>query len=123
MDASNKNNQITIFENDTYSLTATINPIKTPTETIISIKLNNDTFYLGNLINDNTICEWLEVNNRAVAIIGQSNSSQKQYIKMLFYIPHKSFLCSSQADLLAKFEELFGIKSNDDIQKIKYKKN
>lgn len=113
------NDKVIITKNDNYLLTGTIKSIENPAITLINIKLGNDIISLGELISDDTKFEWPECNDQAIAIIGEYRSSEKQYIKTLFYIPNKSFIYDDQN---IKFEELFRIKSNDKKQKIKVKK-
>lgn len=119
---NNTNNQIIISKNANYLLIGTIKTIKNPAITLINIKLSNDIIYLGEVINSNTTREWIEVNDQAVAIIGESNSFKMQYIKTLFYIPNKTFIYDNQNNLKTKFEKLFNIENNVKSSKIKSKK-
>ncbi len=114
--------KVTIFKNDKFLLIGRIKSEDNITEMLILIKTANDIIYLGKLINNEITHEWLEVNDQAVAIIGESNSSEMHYIKTIFSIKDKSFISDYQDNLLARFEELFGIKSNEEKEKIITKK-
>ncbi len=114
--------KVTIFKNDKFLLIGRIKSEDNTTEMLILIKTANDIIYLGKLINNEITHEWLEVNDQAVAIIGESNSSKMHYIKTIFSIKDKSFISDCQDNFLAKFEELFGIKSNEEKEKIITKK-
>ena len=113
MTVDNENEKITIFENDNYSLIATVKSREIPTETILNIHLDNNIIYLGELINSETIHEWPNVNDQAVAILRNKNNSNDNEILYIYYVPNNTFIFGNKKQLEIMYKTLFNFNSNE----------
>ncbi len=120
MKVDDENEKFAIFENDNYSLIATINLEKNSAETILNIHLdNNNIIPLGNLINDNTTHEWPKFNDDAVAILRNKDNSTDNEILFIYYVPNNAFIFGKQYQLKILYQILFEKNNKEELKLFK----